>query len=329
MTEKRKIERRRGTPRAWVARHMRLPLIIAAITSSLAQAGEVRQPTTNARVSSKEMGLRVDVLGGGWGGARPEAIETVLYAVADELLSRMPKKLNAPIVVTHTENTPVALYERGPAGEYQIHLHARGENWHLYAYEFAHELCHILSNYDENAEPGGARYNQWFEETLCETASLFVLKNLAKDWEGAPPAPQWSDAARKMHRFFDHLIAEGHRQLPEHTPLVAWLNENEEDLRHDPYRRDKNEVVANLLLPLFQDNPQNWDALSYLNLDSGDAKDSLADYLRHWYQNAPLGHKHFVAGVLTLFHLEDTVPLARQSIALKNEETAATDLAQN
>ena len=302
-------ERRTGAPRAWVARYMRLPLIVAAISCSFVHADEAKTLAARPGFKSKEMGLRIDVQGGGWGSANKESIETLLYSVADELLSRLPANLAVPIVVAHTDRSPVVLYERGPAGEYQVQLHASGENWHLYVYEFAHELCHILSNFDENAGPQNVRYNQWFEETLCETASLFALKNLAARWESSPPAPRWSEAAKKLRRFFDHLLFEGHRQLPLHTPLTAWLQENEEQLRKDPYLREKNEVVANLLLPLFRDEPQDWAALSYLNLDPSDARNSLRHYLLRWYSNAPLEHKHFVAGILAMFRLDDLVPM--------------------
>ena len=291
-----------------MARYMRLPLSIAIIACSLAHADETESVSPQTRFSSKEMGLRLRVQDGGWAGAPRESIETVLYSVADELLSRLPTKLASTIVIIHTDSNPVAMYERGPAGEYQIRLHARGENWHLYAYEFAHELCHILSNYDENTDATTIKHNQWFEETLCETASLFVLKSLANTWESSPPEPKWSEAARKLRRFFDHLISESHRQLPAQTPLVSWLHENEDRLRNDPYMRNNNEVVANLLLPLFQEDPQNWASLNYLNLDPSDARDSLEDYLHHWYQNAPLQHKHFIAGVLAMFNLNMTLP---------------------
>jgi hypothetical protein len=309
MRANQQTERRKGTPRAWVARGMRLPLIIASIACSLAHAGTKELPK-GPPPSSKKMGLHLKVEAGGWGGAPPEAIETVLYSVADELMSRLPQKLTVPIVVSHTDDSPVALYERGPAGEYRVHLHASGENWHLYVYEFAHELCHILSNYEENVGADTTKYNQWFEETLCETASLFALKNVAASWEAAPAAKsvKSANAARKLRRFFDHLIAEGHRQLPPHTPLVSWLQENEAKLRNDPYLRQKNEVLANLLLPLFQENPQNWTALNYLNLDPSDARTDLAEYLRHWYENAPSEHKHFVGAVLALLLLEDVTP---------------------
>lgn len=286
---------------------MRLPLIIASILCSViysttGYAGTVKKP-----VSSRKLGLTIKVEGEGWGSVRKEKIESVLYSVADELMSRLPKKLSVPIVVTHTDGNPVALYGRGENGEYRVALHAKEENWHLYTYEFAHELCHILSNYEENARPGASRYNQWFEETLCETASLYTLKNLAVTWKNFPPSPNWSKETEKLNRFFDLLIAEGHRQLPPHAPLSDWLMSNEERLRQNPYLREKNEVVANLLLPLFQRNPENWSSLSYLNLDPGDARGSLQDYLRNWYLNAPAEHKTFIADVLGMFDMREVI----------------------
>lgn len=289
---------------------MRLPLIIASILcsviySSTSYAGPLKKP-----VSSRKLGLTIKVEGEGWGSARKEMIESVLYSVADELMSRLPKKLVVPIVVTHTDSNPVALYDRGEKGEYRVALHASEENWHLYTYEFAHELCHILSNYEENAKPGTSRYNQWFEETLCETASLYTLKNLAATWKNFPPSPDWEKETEKLNRFFDLLIAEGHRQLPAHAPLSDWLTSNEERLRQNPYLREKNEVVANLLLPLFQRNPENWSSLAYLNLDPGDARSSLQDYLRSWYLNAPAEHKTFIADVLTLFDMREVIVAA-------------------
>lgn len=292
---------------------MRLPLIIASIVCSLLFTGAAEAAPLKKPGSSRKLGLTIRVEGDGWGRVSRESIETVLYAVADELMYRLPKKLSVPVVVSHTEGNPVALYERGPGGEYRVLLHASGPNWHLYAYEFAHELCHVLSNYEENAGADPLRYNQWFEEALCETASLYTLKSLAETWEESPPAPGWSVHTAKLRRFFDLLIAEGHRQLPEDTPLAAWLRQHEERLRRDPYQRAKNEVVANLLLPLFARNPENWDALTYLNLEPNDARNTLRDYLHHWYDNAPRQHRAFIADVLGLLQLRDVVTVTADS----------------
>ena len=78
---------------------------------------------------------------------------------------------------------------------------------------------------DQNATQQDVRYNQWFEETLCgDGVALRAEEPLAAKWESSPPAPRWSEAAKKLRRFFDHLLSEGHRQLPLHTPLIAWLH---------------------------------------------------------------------------------------------------------
>lgn len=289
---------------------MRLPLIIASILCALTYSEAIYATPTKSLPGSRKLGLNIKVQGGGWGDVPKETIETVLYSVADALLSKLPKKLNAPIVVTHTDSNPVALYERGPDGEYQVQLHARESNWHLYIYEFAHELCHILSNYEENVGPDKSKYNQWFEETLCETASLFTLKHLAASWEKNPGLPNGLEEARRLNRFFDLLISEGHRQLPRHAPLATWLDHNEEQMRQNPYLRQKNEVVANLLLPLFERNPENWSTLAYLNLDPDTARSSLRDYLNHWYQYAPAEHKRFIADVLSLFQIQEVTAVA-------------------
>lgn len=299
---------------------MRLPLIIASILCSVTYPFTSHAEPLKRPSNSRKLGLTIRVEGDGWGSVRKETIESVLYSVADELLTRLPKKLVAPIVVTHTNQNPVAVYQRGEKGEYRVRLHASDANWHLYTYEFAHEFCHILSNYEENVGPGISRYNQWFEETLCEAASLYALKNLAATWENSPPAPDLSGKGKKLNRFFDLLIAEGHRQLPKHAPLTIWLANNEEKLRQDPYQRERNELVATLLLPLFQRNPENWSALSYLNLDPDDTGNSLHDYLRNWYLNAPDQHKVFIADVLGLFEMQavitEAIPVATARLAL-------------
>ena len=320
------FERRKGTPRAWVARSLRLPLIIASFACSFAYADVQKASTPTRQVSSKKLGLSISIRPGGWGNVSKESLETVLYAVADTLMSQLPKKLTVPIIVSHSTGAPVALYDRGPGGEYRVNLHASGENWHLYVYEFAHELCHILSNYEENVGADTTKYNQWFEETLCETASLYTLQRLATTWEQSPPSPRWAREAPRLRRFFDHLIAEGHRQLPPHTPLHTWLHANEERLRQDPYQRKENEVMAKLLLPLFQDNPQNWQALHYLNLDPTDARNTLRDYLNNWYANAPTEHKQFVRDVLALFRLDDTVP---ENLAAAPKTAVVAELSGN
>lgn len=294
---------------------MRLSIVIASILSSLLLVPASHADEAKARkpLSSKKMGLTIRVEGEDWGRADKTEIEAVLYSAADELLSRLPGKLTTPIVVTHVEGSPVTEFKKGPEGEYLVHLSAKDRRWSQFVYQFAHELCHIMSNYEANVSTENTtKYNQWFEETLCETASLYALKSMAVTWETAAPYPNWHNYAPAMRDYAEQFVREGHRQLPAGTSLAAWLRANESRLRSDPYLRDKNEVVANLLLPLFEKDPENWAALHYLNLDHADATDSLKQYLQHWYGNAPQEHKRFIHDVLALLGVEgfDLAPVS-------------------
>jgi hypothetical protein len=255
-------------------------------------------PRTGERNAKPQVEIRV--LEGGWGEARTEDIETVLHSVAGVLLEPFPgRHLNA-ILVAHTDRHPLTLFERGPQGEYQVYLSARGRHWAHYAYEFAHELSHILSNYEHFALSEAATGNQWFVEALCEAASLYALKRIAYVWEVSPPHPRWRAHALTFAEFAQRLINERHRRLPPGTSLAAWFEQKERDLRRNPYLRAHNEVVANVLLPLFEDNPEIWRAIAHLPATGA----RFRDYLSAWRANAPEDCRGFITYVMTLFGMQ-------------------------
>lgn len=252
---------------------------------------------------SRELGIDIRVGHTGWGQVSIAEIETALYAVADELVTVLPAKLTVPILVSRTRGSPVALYDRGPNGEYLVRLHASGQGWPLYVYEFAHELCHVLSNHDVHVTD--KRRNQWLEETLCETASLYALARVARAWELAPPSAVWSARAPRLRRFYDHLRAEENRRLPEGASFAAWMAANEPSLRADPYLRPKNDLVAMRLLPLFERDPRRWRALAYLNLDPSDPVAPLSAYLANWNEKAPVEYRGFIGELRAALAVED------------------------
>ena len=287
---------------------MRLVPIIASIAlSALAipvshaareQPGAAQSQTLK-KDYLKRHGLQIRVQEGGWGTADAKEIETVLYSTATELLERFPGKRLNSIVVTHTDKNPVVLYERGPNDEYRVYLTAKGRRWPVYAYEFAHELSHILTNYQHHTYPNATTYNQWFEETLCEVASLYTLKRLAVTWEIAPPHPQWAVYAPDFQAFAEEFLQEKHRKLPSTTNLANWFQQNQNDMKRNPYLRGHNEVVANLLLPLFEENPEIWEAITYLNMDL--KGNTFKGYMQSWHDNVPEEFKDIIRHMMVSF----------------------------
>jgi hypothetical protein len=241
--------------------------------------------------------LDIRVQKGGWGNASEEQIATVLQSVAQEMLQFFPERRLNSITVTHSNETPIVLYQKGPKNEYQVFLCATNDRWAQYAYEFGHEFCHILSNYDRHTQMG--KEHRWFDETVCETASLYTLRSLAKQWETNPPLPEMKDYAPRLREYSEHFLNEPHRHLPTNVSLDSWFHQNERDLRTSPYLRQRNEVVANMLLPIFEQRPHNWAAIGYLNLQP--AGGTFEDYLNHWHEAVPEEQRVVVESTMTLF----------------------------
>ncbi|MGB8856519.1 MAG: hypothetical protein WCC58_07585 [Burkholderiales bacterium] len=255
-----------------------------------------------SQVKSKlnKRGLDIRVGASGWGDADKEDVERVLYSVAAELEPYFPHGKLPPIKVEHGNDTPIVLFEKVAGGQYVIQLTAKGRHWSQLAYQFAHELTHVLSNFDNNAirESKSSDPNQWFEEAICEAASLFALKQMAVTWEVAPPYEQWKAYAPSLRRYADEMKRESHRELPAGMTLASWFGKNESIVRDDPYRRANNEVVATRLLALLEQQPQSWGAISYLNHDKDANAADIREYLQYWYEDCPDAYKGFVRQVM-------------------------------
>lgn len=250
-------------------------------------------------------GVVIEVAPGNWGSADLRDIQVVLDSVANELRPLVARPTQGPINirVIPRGTAPRVLYERGPDGEYVVQLTARDERWFQYAYQFSHELCHILSNFDHKERQGEtvATGNQWFEESLCETASLFTLRRMAVSWAEHPPGRKWIGYGKVFGSYADHLLAESHRRLPANQTLSQWYAENQPALHDNPYLREKNELVATMLLPLFEKDPSMWRAIAYLNANPASAGKSFSEYLADWHGACPTGTQEHLGQAMSLF----------------------------
>lgn len=255
--------------------------------------------------------VTIRVIEGGWGNSDVRDIQRALDSVAAVFVPHAQDQRKIAIRVAHRFGNPMVSYRRGAADEYIVYLTARDDRWYQFAYQFAHEFCHILSNFDRKGRNGEiVRDNQWFEEAVCESASLFSLQQLASLWDAAPPDARWAGYGHNFREYRERLLAEPHRQLSANQSLVQWFGEHGASLHGDPYQRAKNELVAKALLPLFEQNPRNWAALGFLNAKHPGVETRFADYLLAWQAACPEDLKPFVGKVVEIFGLNPNSQLS-------------------
>ena len=222
-----------------------------------------------------------------WGGAAPADVQAVLDSVITVISPYIAQRKFGTILVQRSEDVPRAMYEKSANGEYMVQVQASGNHWARFVYQFSHEMCHLMSNYD--LAPNNVSRQQWFEEALCEAFGLFTLERMAEAWAENPPYPNWKDYAPHLREYSQNNLQEAHRQLPKGMKLPAWYQQYREVLRADPYAKDRdlNEVVSNQILPILSATPQGWTAINYLNLGETGKDLSLETYLGDWLENSP------------------------------------------
>lgn len=255
--------------------------------------------------------VSIHVADGDWGNANPTEIKVLLDAVAADMLARFPGRQLAPIEVFPSRNRPVVLYQKGPANQYQVHLAASDRNWAEYIYEFSHELFHILANYEYHASSGGTQH-LWFEEMMCEAASLHTLKRLSLAWQTSGPGTEWASYVPTLNKYTQRALTEPHRRLPADKTLAQWFRENERALLGNPHLRAKNEMVAMLFLPLLEQNA-DWSAVGFLNPPTRQKAMNFYAYLAGWYSNTPAANRDFVAHAMNLFEFHAPATIAHAS----------------
>ena len=221
-----------------------------------------------------------------WGDASKEDIAKVLESAAREFCRHFPEAID-PIDVRRGKGYPQVLFRRGPNREYQVQLDVEGTFWAQFAFQFAHELCHIQCRYREVRHP-----NHWFEEMLCETASLYTLRQMADAWKTKPPYANWKSFAPRLADYAQKRIDEA--RLAEDATLAIWYESHERELRENGTLRDLNLVAASAILPLLEKSPSSWEAVTWLNASQVENDQPLADFLQRWHDRCPPRHHAFI-----------------------------------
>jgi hypothetical protein len=258
---------------------------LAAVVFSLISlaAGPATRPT-----------LTLKLVADGWGEASTKDAEAVFRSAAGTLLPHFEGIHLEPIRVS-PRGGPIVLYRR-VEGHIDMRLDTTDTRWAQYAFQFSHELCHVLARYREK-HPG----NQWFEESICELASLYALRAMSEEWKTKPPYPNWKSYGPHLASYAKERMEKA--ALPEGVTLAKWYAENERALRAKADDRARNQVVATALLPLFEERPGRWRAVYHLNDGAPKTAETFAEYLKRWLEHAPAEHRGFVRAIAGRFEI--------------------------
>ena len=145
-----------------------------------------------------------------------------------------------------------------------------------------------------------------FNEAICEMASIFSLKCMAKRWRDEPPYPNWANYADDLDAYWHKTQSRPGTELQDGVTLNSWLLDNEDMLRTANYREDIQRInqalVAYKLLPAFEVIPEGWNAIREYPTSKG----FLNDYLREWYSLVDLKDRSFLSYIFEVFNFSIT-----------------------
>ena len=243
----------------------------------------------------RNRGYRIHLEKNGWGQASINDISAVLYSACDSIYRHFGDlKEKEEIYVRRNNTGPIALFNRNLRGQVIVELNTGDRFWCQYAYQMAHEFCHVLCRF----RPGN-QSNLWFEESLCELASMFSLRAMARDWQTNAPYPNWKIYSKAIHEYVSNL--EQQHTMPDGMNLAQFYRRNAVALNSNPTNRAINGRVALALLNSFETNPEHWPAVAYLNSGEGKTEISFENYLRNWNEEAPKKHSIFIHSIARQF----------------------------
>ena len=219
--------------------------------------------------------MRIEILESDWGVANRDDIGRLLEDVASHIVRELRDPFDATIRVMNRPSLqcPKALFRSSDAIAHEVNLTAKDCNWSQFAYQFGHEFCHVLSNHDRLRE----NPNNWLHESLCELASLFVLRCMTERWSTDPPYSNWKDYRMALGKYAESVSTKFKEDTPNGS-FKEWLLTREYDMRRNPYLRVMNGVVALKILPVFEECPNGWNAVRHLPVSTG----VVAEYIYAW-----------------------------------------------
>ncbi len=224
-------------------------------------------------------------------------IRAILTSAGRELWQHFSGHKIELMVVARGHEGPITLFQRNDRGEIVVRLDTEKTFWAQYAYQFSHEFCHVLCGFKE-----GNRQNKWFEEMLCETASLYTMRAMSRSWKKDPPYPNWKDYRDSLREYADDVIRKRNNVYELYEKgLPGFYQAHRMTLEKEPTSRDLNGAMSIVMLQLFEERPERWESIRWLNGVATRKGDTFAVYLQNWHDAAPAKHQVFISKIAALY----------------------------
>jgi hypothetical protein len=241
---------------------------------------------------------------GNWAGSSPYDALVVLSHVRQACLSgirlfsdQQPAKIR---VEDHLSGSPAVWLHADNPDTASIILDVTAARWSQLAYQFGHELGHVLCNswrWGDDPKPP----SQWLEEALVESFSIRGLALLADSWERNPPFPNDSGYGKTIRQYRADLLDGYEKAAP--ADLAGWLRAGRPPVANGA-AAPEGPAVASILTELENDERCVED-LGAVNRWPGRSGVPIEEYLHLWQTSCiELGAPGILPGLLRrLFQL--------------------------
>jgi hypothetical protein len=157
-------------------------------------------------------------------------------------------------------------------------LTARNKHWSQFAYQFSHELGHVLCGDLSPDQP-----QQWFEEAFCESLSIWALEEMGTTWQTQPPYVNWKDYAPHLSSYAKDV----RQRVQTSDEISVWFQKNRDALSRNAYDRDSNLILAKHLATVAQKDSKFYQSFYYLRRRADPAVPSMEGVLGNWLESCP------------------------------------------
>lgn len=224
---------------------------------------------------------------GDWGGSLPQAAEQVVRRMRRVCLDGVPllsdQQPGEIRVDDHSSGQPAIWLHDEPADTAWIIVDIGTRAWCQLAYQFGHELGHVLCNSWRRAATPRPPC-QWLEESLVEAFSIRGLALLAASWAQDPPFPGDNGYAAAITDYRQHLI-ERYRSAAASVAgegLTAWFRAHRDEVEHHGGIGLEKAPAILHILDEYETETASLADLGALNRWPGRSGVPLDEYLSRW-----------------------------------------------